>query len=33
VKPAILVYVGYPRSKFKEPNRVPIENFVHENKW
>ena len=33
VKPGILVYVGYPASKFSEPNRLPVENFIHENKW
>jgi nitroreductase len=33
VKPGILVYVGYPTSRFAEPKRSPIENFIHENKW
>jgi len=33
VKPAILVYVGYPLSHFSEPKRGPIESFIHENKW
>jgi len=33
VKPAILVYLGYPSAHFTEPKRLPIENFVHENKW
>ncbi len=33
VKPAILVYVGYPSTPFTEPKRLPIENFIHENKW
>jgi nitroreductase len=33
VKPAILVYVGYPSASFTEPKRLPIENFIHENKW
>lgn len=33
VKPAILIHVGYPASRFSEPKRHPIENFVHENKW
>ncbi len=33
VKPGILVYVGHPTSRFTEPNRSPIENFIHENKW
>ncbi len=33
VKPGILVYVGYPTSRFTEPKRSPIENFIHENKW
>lgn len=33
VKPGILVYVGYPASRFSEPKRLPIENFIHENKW
>lgn len=33
VKPGILVYVGYPVGKFSEPKRLPIETFIHENKW
>jgi nitroreductase len=33
VKPGILVYVGYPSTRFKEPRRQPIKNFIHENKW
>jgi len=33
VKPAILVYLGYPSAHFTEPKRLPIENFIHENKW
>jgi len=33
VKPAILIYVGYPTSRFTEPKRQPIKNFIHENKW
>jgi len=33
VKPAILIYVGYPATPFTEPKRLPIENFIHENKW
>jgi nitroreductase len=33
VKPAILIYVGYPASRFTEPKRQPIKNFIHENKW
>jgi nitroreductase len=33
VKPGILVYVGYPATRFSEPKRQPIENFMHENKW
>lgn len=33
VKPGILIYVGYPYSRFSEPKRLPIENFLHENAW
>jgi nitroreductase len=33
VKPGILVYVGYPVGSFSEPERLPIENFIHENQW
>jgi len=33
VKPGILIYVGYPTTRFSEPKRFPIENFLHENKW
>jgi nitroreductase len=33
VKPGILIYVGYPTSRFSEPNRSPIETFVHSNTW
>lgn len=33
VKPGILIYVGYPAARFSEPKRLPIENFIHENKW
>lgn len=33
VKPGILVYVGYPTSRFTESKRSPIESFIHENKW
>jgi nitroreductase len=33
VKPGILVYVGYPTSRFNEPKSSPIENFVHSNTW
>lgn len=33
VKPAILIYVGYPASRFTQPKRQPIKNFIHENKW
>lgn len=33
VKPGILIYIGYPSSRFSEPKRSPIENFVHENTW
>jgi len=33
VKPGILVYLGYPVGKFSEPKRLPIETFIHENKW
>jgi nitroreductase len=32
-KPAILVYLGYPAAPFSEPKRLPIEDFIHENKW
>ncbi len=33
VRPGILIYVGYPASRFTEPKRLPIANFIHENKW
>jgi len=33
VKPGILIYVGYPTSRFSEPNRMPIEAFIHSNVW
>ena len=33
VKPGILIYAGYPASRFSEPKRQPIENFIHENRW
>ncbi len=33
VKPGIIVYAGYPSSRFSEAKRFPIENFIHENKW
>ncbi len=33
VKPGILVYMGYPASRFSEPKRAPIENFIHHNAW
>lgn len=33
VKPGILIYVGYPTSKFSEPKRQPIEGFIHQNAW
>jgi nitroreductase len=33
VKPGIMVYAGYPLASFREPKRISIENFVHENKW
>jgi len=33
VKPAILVYLGYPCSRFSEGKRNSIESFVHENRW
>jgi nitroreductase len=33
VKPGILIYVGYPTTRFSEPKRLPIQNFIHENKW
>jgi nitroreductase len=33
VKPGILIYVGYPTARFTEPKRLPIETFIHENKW
>jgi nitroreductase len=33
VKPGIVVYVGYPTTRFSEPQRLPIETFIHENKW
>lgn len=33
VRPGILVYVGHPTSRFTEPKRLPIENFIHKNKW
>jgi nitroreductase len=33
VKPGILVYVGYPATRFSEPKRLPIETFIHTNGW
>jgi len=33
VKPGILIYVGYPTSRFSEPKRMPIETFIHSNAW
>jgi len=33
VKPGLLIYVGYPASKFSEPKRKPIETFVHHDAW
>lgn len=33
VKPGILVYVGYPSTRFTEPRRLPIETFIHRNEW
>jgi len=33
VKPGILVYLGYPTSRFSEPSRLPIETFIHTNQW
>lgn len=33
IKPGILIYVGYPVSKFSEPKRQPIESFVHHDAW
>lgn len=33
VKPGIFIYVGYPTTRFSEPKRLPIEDFIHENKW
>jgi nitroreductase len=33
IKPAILVYIGYPKARFSEPKRQPIETFIHENTW
>ena len=33
VKPGVLVYVGYPTSRFSEPKRMPIEAFIHSNAW
>lgn len=33
VKPGILVYVGYPSTRFNEPNRLPIETFIHKDGW
>lgn len=33
VKPGILVYVGYPVTKFSEPKRLAIDTFIHENSW
>ena len=33
VKPGILVYVGYPASRFGEPKRLPIETFIHNDGW
>jgi nitroreductase len=33
VKPGILIYVGYPTSRFSEPKRLPIDTFIHTNTW
>ena len=33
VKPGILVYIGYPVSRFSEPKRLPIETFIHKDGW
>lgn len=33
VKPGILVYVGYPATRFSEPKRLPIETFIHKDGW
>lgn len=33
VKPGILIYLGYPASKFSEPKRADIERFIHRDKW
>jgi len=33
VKPGILVYVGYPATRFSEANRLPIETFIHKDGW
>lgn len=33
VKPGILVYVGYPATRFREPKRLPIETFIHKDGW
>ena len=33
VKPGILVYVGYPATRFSEPKRLPIETLIHTNGW
>jgi len=33
IKPGILIYIGYPTSRFSEPKRMPIEAFIHANTW
>ena len=33
VKPGLLIYVGYPTSRFSESKRLPIESFIHTNTW
>ncbi|OFX16167.1 hypothetical protein A3K71_01665 [archaeon RBG_16_50_20] len=33
VKPGILVYVGYPATRFSEASRLPIETFIHKDGW
>ena len=33
VKPGILVYVGYPATRFSEPRRLPIETLIHKDEW
>lgn len=33
VRLAALLYVGYPRGRFITPKRLPVERFIHREKW